>query len=147
MLVVTILLLVVPGFLANVIETLEKRPGASALLGFAMLVCIPVAAVILLITLIGIPLSLLCMAAYLILLVVGYVATAATLGDSIFKRLRPGTAGATGSRIAAAITGILVIAILGRIPWLGGLVVFAALLMGIGAVGLQMKRTLGPVSH
>jgi hypothetical protein len=147
MLLVTILLLVMPGFLGGVIETLESRPGASALLGFVMLVCIPVAAIILLITLIGAPLSLLCIAAYFVLLVVGYIAAGAAVGDSVLKRLRPRSASATGSRIVAATGGILIVAILGRIPWVGGLVVFAALLMCLGALGLHMKRTLQSVAQ
>lgn len=145
MVVITTLLLVLPAFFAGVIETLERRPGASALLGFAMLVCIPVASIILLITLIGAPLGLLFMAVYAVLLLVGYVVAGAAVGDWVLKRFRYASAGATSSRIAAAIAGILVIAVLGAIPLLGGLVCFAALLMGIGALVLAMKRTLGPV--
>lgn len=144
MLVITILLLAVPGFVVNVTGMLESRPGASALLGFAILVCTPVAAVILLITLIGVPLSLLCIAGYLILLPIGYLTAATALGGAVLRRLRLGTAGTTGWHIGAAIAGILILAVLGRIPLLGGLVVFAALLMGIGAIGLQVNRSLRP---
>jgi cytoskeletal protein CcmA (bactofilin family) len=146
MLLVAILLLLLPGF-ANVIGMLEARPGMSALLGFAMLVCIPIASVILLITLIGAPLGLLSIAAYFALLMVGYLAAAAVVGDVLLKRLRRGTAETAGWRIAAAICGIFIISILGRIPVLGGLIVFVALIMGIGAVGLQMNRALRPAAH
>jgi cytoskeletal protein CcmA (bactofilin family) len=143
MLLVAIILVLLPGF-GNVIATVEARPGASALLGFVLLVCIPVASLILLITLIGAPLALLAMAAYLALLLVGYLAAAAAVGDTVLKRLRPGTVERIGWRIAAAICGIFAIAILGRIPILGSLIVFAALIMGIGAVGLQINRALRP---
>jgi len=147
MLLVAILLLVLPGFLTSVIETLESRPGASALLGFALLVCIPVASVILLITLVGAPLGLLSMTAYMALLLVGYVAAGAALGDWVWKRLRRGNAPATRPQIGAAIGGILAVAIIGRVPLLGGLVIFVALLLGIGAVGLQINRALHPATH
>jgi cytoskeletal protein CcmA (bactofilin family) len=146
MLLVAILLLLLPGF-GNVIGTLEARPGMSALLGFAMLVCIPAASLILLITLIGAPLGLLSMAAYFALLLVGYLAAAAVVGDLLVKRLRLGNAGTAGWRIAAAICGIFVIAVLGKIPAVGGLIVFVALIMGVGAVGLQVTRALRPAAH
>jgi cytoskeletal protein CcmA (bactofilin family) len=144
MLVVTILLPLLPGFFAGVSEALQGRPGLSVLLGFAMLIFVPAASLFLLFTLIGVPLGLLCIAAYFALLVVGYIATGACLGDWLLKRLRPEQAAATGWRVGAAIGGIFLIALLGQVPLLGGLVVFAAMLMGIGAVVLQMNRTLRP---
>ena len=146
MVLVAILLLLLPAF-GNVIATLEARPGMSALVGFALLVCIPVASLILLITLIGAPLAFLSMAAYFVLLMVGYLATAAVIGDLLLKRLRPRTPATAGWRIAAAILGIFIISLIGGIPALGGLIVFVALIMGIGAVGLQMNRTLRPAAH
>jgi len=144
--VVAILLLLLPGF-GNVIGMLESRPGMSALLGFALLVCIPIASLILLITLIGAPLALLSIAAYFALLLVGYLAAAAAMGDLLLKRLWHGTVETVGWRIVAAICGIFIIALLGRIPVLGGLIVFIALIMGIGAVALQMTRALRPAGH
>jgi cytoskeletal protein CcmA (bactofilin family) len=145
MLLVAVILLLLPGF-SKVIAVVQVRPGASALLGFVLLVCIPVASLILLITLIGAPLALLSMAAYFVLLLVGYLAAAAAVGDTILNRLRPGTVERVGWRIAAAICGIFVIAILGRIPFLGGLISFVVLIIGIGAVGLQLNRALRPAA-
>jgi hypothetical protein len=143
LMVLVAILFLLPGF-TNVIGTLETRPGASALLGFALLVCIPIASLILLITLIGAPLALLSIAAYFALLLVGYIAAAAAIGDLLLKWLRHKTAETAGWRIVAAICGIIIIALLGLIPFLGGLIVFVALIMGIGAVGLQMYRTVRP---
>ena len=146
MMLMAIILLLLPAF-GKVIAMVEARPGSSALLGFVLLVCIPVASLILLITLIGAPLAFLSMAAYFMLLVVGYLAAAAAVGDTILKRLRPGTIEKVGWRIAAAICGIFVIAILGRIPILGGVIGFATLIVGIGAVGLQLNRAFRPAGH
>jgi cytoskeletal protein CcmA (bactofilin family) len=143
LMVLVAILFLLPGF-TNVIGLLETRPGASALLGFALLVCIPIASLILLITLIGAPLAFLSIAAYIALLLVGYIAAAAAIGDLLLKWLRHKTADTAGWRILAAICGIFIIALLGRIPLLGGLIVFAALIMGIGAVGLQMYRAVRP---
>jgi cytoskeletal protein CcmA (bactofilin family) len=146
MLLLAILLIAFPGF-GNIIGMLETRPGMSAVVGFALLVCVPVASVILFITLIGAPLGLLSLIAYGALLMVGYLAAAAVVGDLLLKRLHVANAEAVRWRIAAAICGILIISVLGAIPALGGLVVFVALIMGMGAVGLQVNRTLRPVTH
>jgi hypothetical protein len=89
-------------------------------------------------------LALLSIAAYFALLLVGYIAAAAAIGDLLLKWLRHKTAETAGWRIVAAICGIIIIALLGLIPFLGGLIVFVALIMGIGAVGLQMYRTVRP---
>jgi hypothetical protein len=111
-----------------------------------MLICIPVVSVIWLVTLIGIPLGLLSIAAYLALLMLGYVAAAAALGDWLLKRLQPGHVGVVRWRIAAAIGGIFLLALLGQVPLLGGLVALAAMLLGVGALGLQMQRTAQPAA-
>ncbi len=146
MLLVAILLILFPGF-GNVIGMLEARPGMSAIVGFALLVCVPVASVIFFITLIGAPLGLLSLIAYGGLLIVGYLTTAAVVGDLLLKRLHVANAARAGWRITAAICGILIISVLGAIPALGGLIVFFALIMGMGAVALQMNRALHPAAH
>jgi hypothetical protein len=146
MLLLAILLILFPGF-GNVIGVLEARPGMSAVVGFALLVCVPVASVIFFITLIGAPLGLLSLIAYGALLIVGYLAAAAGVGDLLLKRLHVANAGTVPWRIGAAICGILIISVLGAIPALGGLIIFVALIMGMGAVGLQVNRTLRPAAH
>jgi hypothetical protein len=145
-LLVALLVLLLPNFVGGVVRTLESRPGLSALLGFAMLVCIPVASVLLLITLVGAPLALVVMAAYFVLLVVGYVVSGAALGDWLWKRLRRAAVSETGPRILAAVIGIVVLTVLASIPVLGGLIAFAALLLGLGAVGLRMYGAVRPVA-
>jgi hypothetical protein len=144
MLMVTILVPALPGFFAGTGRVLQDRPGLSALLGFALLLLTPVAAVFLLATLVGIPLGLLSIAAYLALLMVGYSATGVALGRWLLKRLQPDRAETVGRQIGAAVGGIFLVALVGQVPILGGLVVLAALLMGMGAVALYLKRASRP---
>ena len=144
MLVVTLLVPALPGFFAGVGQMLQSRPGASALLGLALLIVVPVASVVLVATLVGAPLGLLSIAAYLALLMVGYAATGAALGDWLLKRLQPGKAGTVSRQIGAAVGGIFLVALIGQVPIIGGLAVFAALLMGMGAVALHLKRASRP---
>lgn len=142
-LLAAVLIALLPGFYAGVARAWRERFGMSVLLGFVLLVCMPIAAVIALVTLIGIPLGLLLTALYLALLPVAYVSSGIGLGDLGLRRLRPASAQATGWRIAAAALALVLLALAGLIPWLGGLIAFAALLAGLGALLLQTRRLFG----
>jgi hypothetical protein len=134
------LIALLPGFYAGVANALRDRFGLSLLLGFVVLVCVPFAALFAFVTLIGIPLGLLLTALYLALLPVAYVSAGIGLGELGLRRLRPASAQTTGWRIAAAAFALVLLALAGWIPWLGGMVAFAALLAGLGALLLQTRR-------
>lgn len=138
MLLAAVLVAAAPAFIARVTRTLQTRIGWSLLIGFIALVCVPVAIVVLLVTIIGIPVALLTLALHLALLLAGYVVTGIGVGDWVLKRWRGATV-STGWRVMAAILAVLVIALLGRIPFIGGLIVFAVLLAGLGALVMQLR--------
>ena len=135
-----VLIALLPGFSTGVAGALRERFGLSLLLGFVLLVCTPFAALFAFVTLIGIPLGLLLIALYLALLPVAYVSAGIGLGELGLRRLRPDRVQTTGWRIAAAALALMVLALAGWIPWFGGLIAFAALLAGLGALLLQTRR-------
>ena len=137
-----VLLAVLPGFFAAVARTLRERPGASLLLGFVFLVCVPVAAVILFITLIGAPLGAVGLACYAALLPLAYVSAAIGLGDWALRRWLPQRAATVPVRIGATAATLMALYLLSWIPGLGALVGFLALLAGLGALLLQTRRTM-----
>jgi len=141
MLLAALLVGLLPAITTRVSTTLSARPGMSLLIGFAALVCVPVAAVLLLITVIGIPLALLTLALYSALLIVGYTMTGIGVGDWTLRRFRSADASRGGWRIGAAVVALLVIALLARVPVVGGLLTFAVLIAGVGALALQFRRT------
>jgi len=124
----------------RVADNLRTRPGWSLLWGFIALVCVPVAALILLISIIGIPLALLTLLLYGVLLLVGYVASGVALGQWSLARFKAGAAARKGWRIASAVAAVFVLALLGSVPYVGGFVALAAVLAGIGAIGLLFAQ-------
>ncbi len=136
-----ILATALPGVSARVGETVRTRWPLALLIGFIALVCIPVAALLVMITVIGLPLALAAIAVYLALLVVGYASAGVAVGAIALQRVQPDRKDRAGWRIAAAVLGMLAVTLLGRLPWVGGLVVFAALLLGVGALLFQLRRT------
>jgi hypothetical protein len=145
-------LIALAGFIAGVFPTgsrnmgegLRQDPGIGLLLGFIALVCVPIAAVILAITIIGIPLSLAVLLLYFLMLIVGYAAVGVVIGDAALARLRSQDAARAGWRVGAAMAAMLALALLTRIPYLGGLVAFVALLAGVGAIVLALKARARP---
>ena len=138
LLVGALLMTALPNFYGRVADTLRSRPGMSLLIGFVSLVCLPVAALIFLITIIGVPLGLLTLLLYLLLLVVGYVSTGISLGDWTMKRAKSDHTNSALWRVGAAVLGVLIVSLLARIPWVGVWVSLVALIVGIGALVLQM---------
>lgn len=138
MVVAAVVLAGAPGLASEVARTWRQRTGASLLAGFVALVCIPVAVVILFVTVIGVPLALLALLLYLVLLPIGYVSSAIGLGQWGLSRWKSAAAGRTGWRIGATCVALVLLALLGAIPWLGALVGLAMLLIGLGAIMLQL---------
>jgi cytoskeletal protein CcmA (bactofilin family) len=135
-----VLLAAAPRLCARLSASLHARTGLSLLLGFVWLVCAPVAVLVLLLTIIGIPLALLAAALYLAVLPVAYVATAIAIGDWALQKWRAAAAAALTWRVLAAAVVLVALALLARLPWLGGLAAFSALLAGLGAMLLQFGR-------
>lgn len=138
MVVAAVVLAAVPGLATEVARIWRQRTGISLLAGFVALVCIPVAVLILFITVIGVPLALLSLLLYFVLLPMGYVVSAIGLGQWGLALFRAEATGRLGWRIGATCLALVLLALLGAIPWLGGLVALAMLLIGLGTIMLQL---------
>jgi hypothetical protein len=137
-----VLLAAAPALCARLSTALHTRAGLSLLLGFVWLVCAPVAALVLLLTVVGIPLALLAVALYLAVLPLAYVITAIGVGDWMLRQWRGAAALTPMWRMAAAAAVLAALALLARVPWLGALAALAALLAGLGAMLLQLRRAM-----
>ncbi|RLM70497.1 polymer-forming cytoskeletal protein [Halorubrum sp. Atlit-26R] len=123
-----VLLLAFPRFSRAVEDGVGADPLVSGGIGLLALVLAPIALVLVAITIVGIPLALAGVAAYVVALWVGSVYGRYAIGAWVLGR-------AGGSnRWAALLLGTVAIALIGLLPWVGGLVEFAVLLLGLGAL-------------
>ncbi|HET9578259.1 MAG TPA: hypothetical protein VFP44_10560 [Usitatibacter sp.] len=129
----------VPPASMRVSRELRLHPGLSLLFGFIVLVCIPMAAVVLMVTVIGIPLALVVLLAYFALLILGYASAAVGLGEAALGKMRPADAVRSSWRVVFAVAAMLALTLLARIPFVGGFVVFLAMLAGIGAIAMALR--------
>jgi len=123
-----------PEFSRRAAGQVGSAPLRSLGLGFAVLVCTPVLAVLLLITVIGIPLSLMLITAYLLLLLLGWLVTATYIGQKILAALRGRGPTTRAWRLLALLLALVVLWLLGRVPYVGDWIRFLALIVGMGAL-------------
>lgn len=117
-------------FMARATESILQRPLETGVTGLATWVILPIIAVVAFVSLIGIPVGLvIALVVIPLLALVGYLVAAYLVGTwlSAVTKIEVG-------RYLAVIAGVIVLQLLGLVPWIGGLVVFIATLFGTGAV-------------
>lgn len=102
-------------------------------IGFVVLVATPVALVIAALTLVGLPLALVGAALFFVAVALSKIFVADWLGRRV--------TGFDGSRpkvFVALLVGLVILTVAGAIPWVGGWVKFAVLILGLGMLTLRI---------
>src|SRR5687767_633593 len=128
-----LVIVLVPRATLDVAATLQRQPGRSLAIGLALLVTLPVAAILLMISILGLPLGVAMVALYLVALLVGLVITAFVVGQLEARLIQRTPAGTRGSHAMLLFAGVVTLAVLRSLPIVGGMVVFASVLFGLGA--------------
>jgi len=122
-----LLLLIAPRAADAVAARSRERVGPVIAIGVAVAICLPLAAGIALVTLVGAPLAFLIALALLPLGAVAYVAAAYALGRRIVQPPR--------GQILAFLAGLAILRAAALVPILGFLVGLAAVVFGLGLIG------------
>jgi hypothetical protein len=117
---------------ARILEAGRTRVGPSIGLGLLLFFGLPILAVIALVTVVGIPLGLGLLAALLLIYALGYSASGWILGRSMLRR--------PSSWFLAFLAGWAILRVVALVPILGGLVWFAAVVFGLGALAVAIWR-------
>jgi len=132
-----VLLLLFPRRVVQTADTIIAAPWQSPLLGTALLVIVPVIAVILAILVITIPISLVLIFLYILGIYLAKVFVGLMVGRRIV-----GYFNLSIGNILALVIGLLIIMLLGLIPVLGVLFRFLYLIFGLGAAALVLYGAL-----
>jgi len=106
------------------------RPWWNLLLGFLVLVATPVAVIVAMITVIGIPLGLVALIGWLVALLFSGVPVGAYLGGRMLRSASP---------YLALFLGLLVLALLGLVPYLGFITKLVTILIGLAVYARATK--------
>ncbi|MFC7203992.1 polymer-forming cytoskeletal protein [Haloferax namakaokahaiae] len=132
-----IVVLVAPGFARRVTGLGTKKAVRSGGVGLLAIVGVPIVLLVLLLTIVGIPLSLVGGIAFLVVLWVASIYGALVLGTWLLSL------GDYANRWAALALGLLIVAILDFVPFVGGILEFLVLLVGLGAFVLALRGESG----
>lgn len=131
-----LLLLVAPRAAEAISERSRERLGVVIAIGIAVAICLPLAAGLAAITLVGIPLAIVIGLALLPAAALAYVAAAYTLGRRVVSPPR--------SRIWSFLAGLAILRALALIPFLGFVVGFAAVIFGFGLIAAAIGAAREP---
>jgi len=132
-------LLLFPGFFQATTQAVGSG-WLSLGLGLGVLAGVPVAMIVIGVTLVGLPISLMLLAVYLTAIYLAKVWVGAFLGRILLK-----PSGTTkGDWVLGLLVGLLILTIVGFIPYLGGLVRFGVVCLGLGAFAGQLYRASRP---
>ncbi len=134
----------VPRLVAGASDTIAMDPWPSLGIGLLVLVGVPVAVPFLMATVVGIPIGILALLLYGALALVGVIAAALTIGKQLpwMGRRHAGTVG-FGSRFGRAAGGIVLLALVGLLPFVGGFLILLATIFGLGAAATQSWNLVG----
>ena len=138
-------LLLFTGFSERASSSLRAAPWTSLGAGLLVLLGMPVLAVTLLITLIGIPLGIALMMLFPLMLLAGWIVGV----FAISQRVQFGIQADKASKSPAATLGffaltLLLVLLLGGLPIIGFVVIIVIMLLGTGACALQLSRQIRP---
>lgn len=132
-------LLLFPRVSRRTVDTLRASPWASLGIGFAILVAVPVLAVLAIITgafIGGWWVGLVILAAYGIAIALSIPIAGTSLGNWILDRTGRGST----NLIWPLLLGVVVLMLVSVVPFVGGIVLFAAVLFGLGALAMASIR-------
>ena len=115
------------------VDNVRRRWPVVIAWGAGAIMVTPPLAILLMVSIIAVPIGLLALLAYPLLLLFGYAAGAAILGVFILRGR------SEGRRVLAAGAGVAALTVAAFVPFVGPLVGFAAMVMGLGA-WLAMAR-------
>jgi hypothetical protein len=126
-----------PANVSQALGVLTNNWLLSGVVGALTLLVVPIIAVVLALTICLIPVSLLLLLLLLVAIVAGWTVSARALGERVMAALNQSNWTGIGQTAAGAV----VLALLGAVPVLGGLIGFVATALGLGALILTRAGT------
>lgn len=141
-----VLLLVFPVFSTAASDTVRESPWLALAIGFGAIVAVPILAVLLFVTVLGIPLGIIVLALYPALLLMGYVVGVLFVARRAQSAMRKDAPNRFGTMIGFFALALLLVTLMSRLPFVGSLVVLVVTVLGVGASVLEVhsRRQKGP---
>lgn len=130
-------LILAPELTQRISDNISVKPLKNLLWGLLFLIVTPIIAVLLLVTVIGIPPGLILLAVYIVLLYISRIYIGLWVGQYVSGKLKQ----ETKSRVLAMALGLIIVVIGINLPIIGGFVHFIIILLGLGAIILTVYNS------
>ena len=127
-----LLLVFAPQLFPSVRETARTRLGSSIGWGAGLFFLLPIASILLLITVVGLPLGIFLLLALAFIYTLGYAVATIAVGNMIMR--------SSSSRFVVFLVGWVVLRVLALIPVLGGLLWVLGCIWGLGLLAVAIHR-------
>ena len=134
-------LIFAPRAAARAVELGRQQPVPTFGLGLLALCAVPVVAVLIGLTLVGIPFALAVAALYWLALLLAWPALGLVVGTELARRMRRGEPMPV---LGALVVGLIVLHLVTHLPIVGGLVAFLGLAFGLGLIVQSFRRWRRP---
>jgi len=134
-----LIILIAPKRLAYIAESIRAKPGPSAGWGALLLFVTPIAAIVICITIIGLPVGLIALALWGIAIYLAQIPVGLFLGQWIISHFRD-IEDNRGIMIGALATGLIILKLLSLIPYLGFFIGLTVILFGLGSAIAAIRR-------
>jgi cytoskeletal protein CcmA (bactofilin family) len=134
-------IVVAPRASARAVELGRQQPPQTFGLGLLALCAVPLAVVVIGVTLVGIPFALALAALYFLGLMLAWPALGLVVGMELARRARRGEPMPV---FGALVVGLIVLHLVTHLPILGGLVAFLGLAFGLGLIVQSLRRWRRP---
>ncbi|MBN1168676.1 hypothetical protein JXA63_02180 [Candidatus Woesebacteria bacterium] len=125
-----------PNYSQKVVTRLKESPWKSLGVGFLLLIAVPLAAIIAMITVVGIRISLIALALYSIFLYVSKVFVILWAGEFLMSKISK-----KNNAYGSFTLGLIAYFVVTLLPVIGGLIKFFTLLFSLGAMMITCKET------
>lgn len=140
-----LLILILPRAMAAAPMAIRTQTGPVAGWGAIALFLVPLAAIVLCITVIGLPVGLIALALWTVLLYIAQIPVAIFIGYLILGRSR--SLEGKGFMIGCLALGLLLIALVKLIPFVGFFICLAVAMFGMGAFLMVDKKMMGTLKN
>jgi hypothetical protein len=127
-----LLLVFAPQLFPSVRETARTRLGSSIGWGAGLFFLLPIASVLLLVTIVGLPLGIFLLLALAFIYTLGYAVATIAVGNMIMR--------SSSSRFVVFLVGWVALRLLALIPVIGGLLWFLGCVWGLGLLAVAIHR-------
>lgn len=119
-----------PGFIRSLVTTMNEGGASLLIKGFVAVIVVPVALILLALTIIGIPVALIGGILWILILSLVRIPVAVAVGMTIMQKV----VSDTESLLIPMLLGVVILWSIFQLPIIGGIVSFAAMCFGVGAV-------------